>query len=140
MSKVVAWVLDESRVAAGDVVNLPDVPGLWMAGEPKTAAELGLDVSAMRSLVRELDLPLKETKADEVDVDVVTGADLPSAPETRLVRSDSPAPGLDADEYAAREKWDAEVAENPPEAVLAEIPAGAETTTTADVAGEGQEG
>lgn len=59
-----------------DDVVLTDVPGVWTPGVPKAASLLPISVDEMRDLIRENDLPLKETKTAAPPEDApITGAD-----------------------------------------------------------------
>lgn len=69
--KEVAFVLPEDAASVAEPVVFPEVPGVWTAGEAKPASMLGLTVQEMRDLIKENDLPLKETKAEAASEDAL---------------------------------------------------------------------
>lgn len=144
MSSVLAWVLEDDAVASTDDVFLPDIPGVWRAGEPRTAEEIGMTASEVRELVKLGGLPLKETKAPPVADDfldrtggMVSGATNDSAPELGLKRDASDVPGLTPAESAERDEWDAA---QRPQAIADELPAGAPVTSESSGSGTASAG
>jgi hypothetical protein len=115
-----------------DLQTVPGVPGRFMPGEPVTASEVGLKAGEFDDVVKEADAgdvlkrttatpPKKEQWEVEVEEQMYESGRLmhelperpasqkaPSAVEAAELRSVSPAPGLSAEEYEAREAFDAE--------------------------------
>lgn len=93
---------------AGEPVHFGTFPGRWVPGRPILVSDLGLDLADARERVRAGGLPLKEVNVDRaraMGVDEAREGEnrAASGPMGLLERSVSPAPGLSADEYEARE-------------------------------------
>lgn len=107
--KEVAFVLPEEHASSLEPHTFPGFPGLFVPGEPVGVSRLGMTATEARAAVKELDLPLHETKADVPPADfldrtggMLSGASGESSTAGNVVRSSSEFPGLSAEEAEAR--------------------------------------